>query len=59
MAAILGRHPGVRSLFDQRWLHLFALDEQGRMTWRYAGDLRWSAFEGGSSDEARRLLEAV
>ena len=41
MGRILARHDGVRSLFDNRWLHLFALDETGRMAWRYAGDLTW------------------
>ncbi|WP_217495426.1 YbcC family protein [Halofilum ochraceum] len=38
---ILARHEGVRRLFDNGWLHLFALDEEGRMAWRYAGGLRW------------------
>ena len=41
MTDILERHAGVRELFDNRWLHLFALDEAGRMAWRYAGGLRW------------------
>jgi hypothetical protein len=41
IGAILERHPQVRALFDNKWLHLFALDDQGRMAWRYAGDLRW------------------
>jgi uncharacterized protein YbcC (UPF0753/DUF2309 family) len=40
---ILKRHAGVRALFDNRWLHLFALDDSGRMAWRYAGNLHWSA----------------
>ena len=40
---ILKRHKGVRALFDNRWLHLFALDETGRMAWRYAGDLQWTS----------------
>jgi uncharacterized protein YbcC (UPF0753/DUF2309 family) len=40
---ILRRHGEVRALFDHGWLHLFALDEAGRMAWRYAGDLRWAA----------------
>ncbi|MGV8833779.1 MAG: YbcC family protein [Devosia sp.] len=40
--AILKRHEGVRALFDNRWLHLFALDDQGHMAWRYAGDLQWT-----------------
>ncbi len=43
MSDILKRHDGVRALFDNRWLHLFALDEQGQMAWRYAGDLEWTA----------------
>lgn len=39
---ILRRHDAVRALFDNAWLHLFALDDAGHMAWRYAGDLRWS-----------------
>lgn len=42
MTAILQRHDGVRALFDNGWLHLFALDAAGQMTRRYAGDLRWT-----------------
>ncbi|KAB7771148.1 YbcC family protein [Xanthomonas maliensis] len=41
IARILERHPQVRALFDNRWLHLFALDDEGRMKWRYAGNLHW------------------
>lgn len=41
MTAILERHPQVRALFDNNWLYLFALDDEGRMAWRYGGDLRW------------------
>ena len=40
---VLRRHADVRALFDHRWLHLFGLDENGRMSWRYAGDLQWTA----------------
>jgi uncharacterized protein YbcC (UPF0753/DUF2309 family) len=43
IADILERHPGVRVLFDNRWLHLFALDDEGRMAWRYTGDLGWES----------------
>ncbi len=45
MSEVLRRHAGVRALFDNRWLHLFALNEHGRMAWRYAGDLQWVAIE--------------
>ena len=49
IADVLERHPGVRALFDNRWLHLFALDDQGRRTWRYAGDLGWESATGDST----------
>ncbi len=58
MTEILTRHEGVRALFDNRWLHLFALDEAGRMAWRYAGDLQWTAMSV-ASDPAIPLKMAV
>jgi len=48
IADILDRHPHVRALFDNRWLHLFALDDEGRMAWRYGGGLRWESNVGGA-----------
>ncbi|MEY4696646.1 MAG: hypothetical protein RIT14_1074, partial [Pseudomonadota bacterium] len=39
---VLSRHPGLRALFDNGWLHLFAL-EGGRIAWRYRPDLLWHA----------------
>ena len=42
MIDVLKRHDGVRALFDNRWMHLFALDENGRIAWRYEGNLQWS-----------------
>ncbi len=43
IAAILDRHAAVRALFDNRWLHLFALDGAGHIASRYAGGLEWQA----------------
>lgn len=40
---VLERHPGVRALFDNTWLHLVVLDDSGEMAWRYSGDLSWEA----------------
>ena len=40
---VLARHEGVRALFDNRWLHLFTLNDEGRLAQRYAGDLSWEA----------------
>jgi uncharacterized protein len=57
MSEILGRHAGVRALFDNGWLHLFALDEAGRMAWRYAGDLQWQAVEDTEPCGGARCLK--
>jgi uncharacterized protein YbcC (UPF0753/DUF2309 family) len=57
MSEILGRHASVRALFDNGWLHLFALDEAGRMAWRYAGDLKWSATGNRDASHASQPLE--
>ncbi|WP_163575283.1 YbcC family protein [Halomonas faecis] len=52
MTDILQRHAGVRALFDNRWLHLFALDDTGRMALRYAGDFNWEPLEVGMGAES-------
>jgi len=57
MTGVMKRHDGVRALFDNRWLHLFALDDAGRMAWRYAGDLEWASM--APIAEAPRLKVAV
>ena len=56
MTDILKRHVGVRALFDNRWMHLFAIGEDGRLAWRYTGDLEWEPVKAAAT--ARRL-EAV
>jgi uncharacterized protein YbcC (UPF0753/DUF2309 family) len=40
IADVLERHPEVRALFDNGWLHLMALEE-GRVTGRYRPGLAW------------------
>jgi uncharacterized protein YbcC (UPF0753/DUF2309 family) len=59
IADVLGRHGTVRALFDNRWMHLFALDAAGRMAWRYAGDLRWTAMGEDPNAEPTRGLEVA
>ncbi len=49
---VLRKHPGVRSLFDNRWLHLLVLDAEGRIAWRYRGNLDWEP--AGGETEAQR-----
>ncbi len=41
MSAIIAKHDAVRALLDHGWLHLFALDDHGQVSQRYAGDLTW------------------
>lgn len=55
MSEILARHPGVRALFDNGWLHLFALDEAGRMAWRYAGGSHWERMDQASPEGPQPL----
>jgi hypothetical protein len=40
IADVLAKHDGVRALFDNGWLHLFALEE-GRVAARYRPGLAW------------------
>jgi hypothetical protein len=54
MNDILSRHEDVRQLFDNRWLHLFAIDADGQVAQRYIGDLMWEPV-----GHARELLKAV
>ncbi|MBT8458546.1 MAG: DUF2309 domain-containing protein [Boseongicola sp.] len=53
MTDILRRHDGVRDLFDNRWLYLFAQDEEGRMAFRYEGNLEWSEVDLPVVEEVR------
>lgn len=53
IADVLKRHPEVRVLFDRRWLHLLVLDDTGRIAWRYAGGLRWTAAAGQGAAAGR------
>ena len=41
MIAILEKHPGVRALFDNGWLHLFAMKD-GKVDARYLPGLSWA-----------------
>ncbi|MEM1434694.1 MAG: DUF2309 domain-containing protein [Pseudomonadota bacterium] len=46
MNDILARHDNVRELFDNGWLHLLAMDSDGRLEWRYSGNLTWQSMTG-------------
>jgi uncharacterized protein YbcC (UPF0753/DUF2309 family) len=52
ISAILERHPDLSALFQHHWMHLFALDDRGRMAWRYAGDLGWQPMSATQTSAA-------
>lgn len=41
MNDVIARHPDVQALLDNGWVHLWAMDEAGAITWRYDGELAW------------------
>ena len=43
MNTVIAENAGVRDLVDNHWLYLFALADDGRITHRYAGGLKWDA----------------
>jgi len=57
MTDILKRHAPVRDLFDNGWLHLFAMDGEGRLAHRYAGGLEWEPLEAPAAEH--RLVGAA
>ena len=59
MTEILSRHENVRALFDNGWLHLFALDHEGRMAWRYAKGLQWQSMQEPAERRPDFKLAAV
>ena len=48
---VLAKHAGVRELFDNGWLHLFALEDEAGRVWRYDGDLSWTVERGAAGVE--------
>jgi uncharacterized protein YbcC (UPF0753/DUF2309 family) len=41
MNGVIAKHRNVRELVDNRWLHLFAIADDGRVSHSYGGNLVW------------------
>ncbi len=41
MSKILEKHQSIRDLCDNEWIYLFAMNEKGKVTYKYIGDLQW------------------
>jgi len=42
MSKILEKHESVKNLVDNEWIYLFALDDKGKVAYKYVGDLQWA-----------------
>jgi uncharacterized protein YbcC (UPF0753/DUF2309 family) len=45
ISAIIEKHPNVRELLDNGWLHLFAIENEGQSFARYGGNNGWKSEE--------------
>ncbi|WP_436517340.1 YbcC family protein [Ekhidna sp. To15] len=41
MSKILEKHESIRQLCDNQWIFLFAMNDKGKVAYRYIGDLQW------------------
>lgn len=41
MSKILKKHDSIRQLCDNQWIYLFAMNDQGKVAYKYIGDLEW------------------
>lgn len=41
MSKILDRHDSIRALCDNDWIFLFAINDQGKVAYKYVGNLEW------------------
>ncbi|MFY0598254.1 MAG: DUF2309 domain-containing protein [Cyclobacteriaceae bacterium] len=41
MSKILDKHESVRQLCDNQWVYLFAMNDQGKVAYKYIGNLEW------------------
>lgn len=41
MSKILKKHDSFRNLVDNQWIYLFAINDTGKVTYRYIGNLEW------------------
>jgi uncharacterized protein YbcC (UPF0753/DUF2309 family) len=53
MNGVLRKHAQVRALCDNGWVQLMAMDDAGRVSHRYAGDLHWEQIHPGDAALAK------
>jgi uncharacterized protein YbcC (UPF0753/DUF2309 family) len=45
--AVIAKHEMVRQLADNRWIHLFAIEQDGQAYYRYQKDRQWTRVQTG------------
>lgn len=53
---ILKRHPQVSALFDNNWLSLITIDDQGQLAWRYGNGGTWKRMDGAEMEAPSQRL---
>ncbi len=43
ISRVIEKHPSVQNLVDNKWIHLYATTDGGKISERYLGNLKWSA----------------
>ena len=56
IADILQRHPQVSALFDNGWLALITIDDQGQLAWRYRNGGTWEKMDTGENHAPSQRL---
>lgn len=46
MSKILSKHDSIRRLCDNQWIYLFAMNGEGKVAYKYIGDLHWEVYQG-------------
>lgn len=41
MSKILNKHDSIKQLCDNEWIYLFAMNKEGKVAYKYIGDLQW------------------
>lgn len=49
ISAVLHKHPSIKDLFDNDWIYLMAMDDNGAISHRYLKDLRWKEIQSKSA----------
>lgn len=52
--SILQKHSNIKNLFDNAWLSLFSMNDEGFITHKYLSDLNWIGIESSINPEIKK-----